>query len=146
MGFCLFPLVCIRQERAIGLTTSTSSTVSRRRNGSYIQPDQRFTSPANRIKQWQIGPGDKVRLLRGDDAEKFVDPERGRLGGWKQYEVDRIEPKFNRGVSERCRGESFRRAGGGGGGKGLLLTFLSPLTVRREHGHQTGQLGRNGGG
>ena len=71
------------------------STASKRRNGSYLRPEQRFTASVDRVKQWQIGPGDKVRVLRGDPDEKFVDPEKGRVGGWKQHTIERIDKKFN---------------------------------------------------
>ena len=55
-----------------------------------------FVAPVDRIRLWNIGPGDRVRILRGEDEDKYVDPKLGKRGGWKIYTVERIDQKKSR--------------------------------------------------
>lgn len=52
--------------------------------------------PRNRIKRWNIVPGDKVRLLVGKPSEKYMDEVRGKEGGWKVYTVSSVDMTRNR--------------------------------------------------
>lgn len=52
--------------------------------------------PRNRIKRWNIVPGDKVRLLVGKPREKYMDEVRGKEGGWKVYTVSSVDMTRNR--------------------------------------------------
>lgn len=48
-----------------------------------------------RIRRWNIRPGDKVRLLVGKPAEKYVDEREKAAGGWKVYNVKNVDMERN---------------------------------------------------
>ncbi|CAD6564185.1 MAG: hypothetical protein TREMPRED_004464 [Tremellales sp. Tagirdzhanova-0007] len=55
-----------------------------------------YVQPRDRIKLFNIHPGDRVRLLVGKDQDKFVDEQKGVAGGWKLYTVKKTEPQRSR--------------------------------------------------
>ena len=55
-----------------------------------------YVRPRDRIKLFNIHPGDRVRLLVGKDQDKFIDEEKKAAGGWKLYTVKRTEPQRSR--------------------------------------------------
>lgn len=54
-------------------------------------PSTHFVQPSDRIRKWNIRPGDKVRLLIGKPREKFVDEQEKAVGGYKVYNVKSVD-------------------------------------------------------
>jgi large subunit ribosomal protein L24 len=59
-------------------------------------PQKAFVQPRNRVKQWNIYEGDKVRLLVGKKEDKFVDGRSVKGGGWKVHEVTGVDMEHNK--------------------------------------------------
>ncbi|WOO79639.1 uncharacterized protein LOC62_02G003162 [Vanrija pseudolonga] len=55
-----------------------------------------FVQPKNRIKRWNIVPGDSVRLTVGKPEEKYNDVSVGVASGWKVYKVASVDMERNR--------------------------------------------------
>jgi large subunit ribosomal protein L24 len=51
--------------------------------------------PADRIRKWNIRPGDKVRLRVGKPREKFLDEKEKASGGYKVYNVKSVDMEKN---------------------------------------------------
>lgn len=58
-------------------------------------PTRKFVQPKDRIKRWNIVPGDRVRLLVGTNAEKYND-EDNKSSGSKVYTVAQVDMERNR--------------------------------------------------
>ncbi len=59
-------------------------------------PSRTFIHHRDRIKQFNIHPGDRVRLLTGKAMHKYNDESQGEAGGWKLYTVKTVDMKLNR--------------------------------------------------
>ena len=55
-----------------------------------------WTHPFDRVKQWYVWKGDKVRITTGPAKLKFNDPERGVSSGYKIYTVLDVSMDKNR--------------------------------------------------
>ena len=55
---------------------------------------QQFVQPHDRIRRWNIRPGDKVRLLVGKPKDKYLNEEDAK-GGWKVHTVKTVDLERN---------------------------------------------------
>ncbi|OCF33180.1 hypothetical protein I316_05225 [Kwoniella heveanensis BCC8398] len=55
----------------------------------------KFVQPRDRVKKWNIRPGDRVRLTVGTPVQKFLNEE-DSSEGWKTYKVKQIDMERNR--------------------------------------------------
>ncbi|ORX34561.1 hypothetical protein BD324DRAFT_610123 [Kockovaella imperatae] len=85
-----------RRGRAIGGKKYERMARAQRETLRLNGREAAFVDPSDRVRQWNIGPRDKVRLLSGEPEKMFVDPELGPKGGYKIYEVKSIDNKLNR--------------------------------------------------
>ncbi|KAL1409619.1 hypothetical protein Q8F55_003614 [Vanrija albida] len=59
-------------------------------------PPKAYVQPKDRIRRWNIRPGDSVRLMVGKPEEKYIDGDVGVSSGWKVYKVSSVDMERNR--------------------------------------------------
>ncbi|WWC57978.1 mitochondrial 54S ribosomal protein uL24m [Kwoniella dejecticola CBS 10117] len=55
----------------------------------------KFVQPRDRVRKWNIRPGDKVRLLVGTPEQKFIN-QQDATEGWKTFTVKQVDLSRNR--------------------------------------------------
>ncbi|WWD22239.1 hypothetical protein CI109_106730 [Kwoniella shandongensis] len=55
----------------------------------------KYVQPRDRVRKWNIRPGDRVRLTSGTPQQKFVN-EKNSEEGWRTYEVKQVDLERNR--------------------------------------------------
>ncbi|WWC67009.1 uncharacterized protein I206_100916 [Kwoniella pini CBS 10737] len=55
----------------------------------------KFVQPRDRVRKWNIRPGDKVRLLVGTPKQKFIN-QQDATEGWKTFTVKQVDLSRNR--------------------------------------------------
>jgi hypothetical protein len=55
----------------------------------------KWVPPADRVRRWNIRPGDKVRLLVGKPHEKYMNDVEKAASGWKVYKVKGVDMAKN---------------------------------------------------
>ncbi|EJT50919.1 hypothetical protein A1Q1_07892 [Trichosporon asahii var. asahii CBS 2479] len=64
------------------------------------RPGRKYTAPKDRIRRWNIVPGDKVRLMVGKPEEKYDTTKQGKDGAkgkvWRVYTVSGVNMVHNR--------------------------------------------------
>ncbi|KAK8845297.1 hypothetical protein IAR55_006010 [Kwoniella newhampshirensis] len=77
------------------LTSSRPNKFAGRLPSRLPHATTKYVQPRDRVRKWNIRPGDRVRLTSGTPQQKFQN-EKNSEEGWKTYEVKQVDLERNR--------------------------------------------------